>query len=116
MAKTIYFNQSHDDISRKKGLLLHDVAKQVRSAGFPLVTMSGVLQSEASTKVRQQFKLKRSNIYSLLEFSSINSEEDQLICDWLNSNTRVKVVDSGDFEYSDGTKVFRVIVDISHMS
>jgi len=114
--KTIYFNQEHDVESRKKGMMLHDVAKTVRNAGFPLVTMSGVLKSEASISVRKQFKLSRSNAYSLLEFASTGTEEDQLITDWLNSNTKTKVINSGSYEYSDGTKVFRIIVDINHMA
>ena len=111
--KTTRFNQEEDVHARKSSTKIHGITKVLKLAGFPVKTCSGSLKTDSSDSIRKQFKLLKDNNYSMIELLDKGDDNNQNTVDWLNANTHTKIVDSKSYEYSNGMKVFRILVDIS---
>jgi len=109
-AKIIRFSQKDDEAVRHNAKKIHRMAVLLKQAGFPVRTIAGKI---ATFEMRKRFNIPKKNNYAMVELQDQGQDKNDEIKDWLLLNSKLKVINDGTFEYSDGVSVYQLIVDCS---
>jgi len=106
--KTIKFSMEKDEKARVLAKKAHSVAVLLKEAGFPIKSITNA----DNLKIRKEFKLPRTNSYSVFDFIDQGEDKNAEIVDWINMNTTgIKVHGFNITQFRDKTKVFRIVMD-----
>lgn len=110
--QVIKFNMKDDEDARKKRRKVQEIAKILREAGFPICCMVATNRPD----VRKEFVgNKLTDNHYVLEFSPMDEDKIGEVKDFIVISTRAIVVDSKDHNYSDGSKSYRILIDLSRI-
>jgi hypothetical protein len=106
------FDQRVDQDIRGQAKKVHKLTATINKAGFPIRTLCGTIRNR---DILEQFKLKPDNNLSMIEFVNKGEEVNSQITDWINANTKAKIINQGIYTYNNGHTAFRVVLDCTNI-